>query len=133
MNFQYLYKHKNISNYKQVFFLFLIFRSDKECNIITDSHGRRFIYSVNIIDLDPKPFDKIQKYETLESSILQTYKEALWWWYMYASKTIYVCILPWYRSGFMNCLVVFCFVSIEQDLHLFAVGFFLHMVLHYVL
>ncbi|XP_069142519.1 inositol-pentakisphosphate 2-kinase-like [Argopecten irradians] len=42
---------------------------------LTDNHGRRFHYSVSIIDLDPKPFDKLTKYNQLEKSIVQAYTE----------------------------------------------------------
>ncbi|OWF35106.1 Inositol-pentakisphosphate 2-kinase [Mizuhopecten yessoensis] len=44
---------------------------------LTDGHGRKFHYSVSIIDLDPKPFDKLTKYNQLEKNILQAYTEYL--------------------------------------------------------
>ncbi|XP_022297108.2 inositol-pentakisphosphate 2-kinase-like isoform X1 [Crassostrea virginica] len=43
--------------------------------ILTDSYGRKYKFSVVIIDLDPKPVDKIKKYHRQQSDIVQAFEE----------------------------------------------------------
>ncbi|CAG2253019.1 IPPK [Mytilus edulis] len=42
---------------------------------LTDCHGRRYKFSVSIIDLDYKPFNKVQKWHDLEREMLKAYRE----------------------------------------------------------
>ncbi|KAL5014846.1 hypothetical protein ScPMuIL_009116 [Solemya velum] len=50
--------------------------SEDSYDYIVDEHGQAYHYSVSIIDLDPKPFDKIPSYRQQEAKILKAYKEA---------------------------------------------------------
>ena len=57
--------------------LFYFFCSSEECKspCLTDIHGRRYKFSVSVIDLDYKPFGKVQKWQELELEMLKAYKE----------------------------------------------------------
>lgn len=49
--------------------------SENNDMVLTDSYGRKYIFSVVIIDLDPKPVDKIKKYHRQQSDIVQAFEE----------------------------------------------------------
>ncbi|XP_062606435.1 inositol-pentakisphosphate 2-kinase-like [Saccostrea cucullata] len=50
---------------------------ENEDMVLTDSCGRKYQFSVVIIDLDPKPVDKIKKYHRQQSDIVQAFTEDL--------------------------------------------------------
>lgn len=49
--------------------------SENEDMVLTDSCGRKYQFSVVIIDLDPKPVDKIKKYHRQQSDIVLAFTE----------------------------------------------------------
>lgn len=53
----------------------VLFSSENNDMILTDSYGRKYKFSVVIIDLDPKPVDKIKKYHRQQSDIVQAFEE----------------------------------------------------------
>ncbi|KAK3103130.1 hypothetical protein FSP39_016719 [Pinctada imbricata] len=45
--------------------------------VLTDSHGRQYIFSVCIVDLDPKPVNKIRKYHEQRCEMSKAYQETV--------------------------------------------------------